>query len=422
MSEARRVPSRPPPPPPSRRLEGKKILLGVSGSIAAYKAAGLARLLVRESATVKTILSRSAFEFVGASTFAGITGQPVATEMFDTGIAGEQHVTLAGWADVIALVPATADLLARLAGGRSDDLLTATVLCSASPILVAPAMHPTMWAAPATQRNVATIESDTRFALVGPVSGEVASGDTGLGRMAEPEDIFSAIVAGLSRKDLSGRHIVVTAGPTVEDIDPVRFIGNRSTGKMGFSIAERAAARGARVSLVTGPVALPTPYGVHRVDVRGATAMRSALWQAMGPDLSHADALVMAAAVGDYRPAETHASKVKRGSGTLTLELTENPDVLAEVGATRVGVRPILVGFAVETGGDEAIVRYARKKVVSKRVDLIVANAATDSFGRDDNRVTLVGPEETQPLDVLIKAEVADRILDWVAARLKQTA
>lgn len=279
-------------------------------------------------------------------------------------------------------------------------------------------MHPAMWSHPATQRNVATVEADGRLELIGPVTGEVASGETGLGRMAEPEDILAAVVARTAPHDLQGRRVVVTAGPTVEDIDPVRFLSNRSSGKMGFAIAERAAARGARVTLITGPVTEPTPYGVQRVDVRSAVAMRGAVWQALGPDLSHADVLVMAAAVGDFRPVETHSTKVKKGEAGLSLDLTQNPDILAEIGHARTGPLPVLIGFAVETGPDEKLVEYARGKLGTKRVDIVVANHAAESMGRDDNRATLVLEDTVKAFNPLPKIELADRILNWVATRL----
>jgi phosphopantothenoylcysteine decarboxylase/phosphopantothenate--cysteine ligase len=277
-----------------------------------------------------------------------------------------------------------------------------------------------MWSNPATQRNVELLVQDGRVELLGPVEGEVASGETGMGRLASPELIASAALARAGRHDLAGLRVVVTAGPTVEDIDPVRFVGNRSTGKMGFAVAERAAARGAQVTLVAGPVTLPTPFGVRRVDVRSAIAMRSALWQALGPELEGADALVMTAAVGDYRPAETHAAKLKRSAETMQLELVPNPDILAEVGAARQGATPVLVGFAVETDTDDRVIASAAGKLESKRVDLVVANHASDSFGRDDNRATLVTRAGAQPLGVLAKVDLADRVLDRVLTLLRR--
>jgi phosphopantothenoylcysteine decarboxylase / phosphopantothenate---cysteine ligase len=395
------------------------IVLAVSGSIAAYKAVEVARLLKKSGARVRPLLTRAAKEFVGAQTLSGITGEAVVEDMFDPTFAGEKHVDLGRQADLILIVPATADLLARLAAGRADDLVTALALCASCPILAAPAMHPRMWNHPATLRNVATIVGDGRVKFVGPVDGEVASGERGLGRMAEPEEIVRTALAQFETRDLQDLHIVITAGPTVEDLDPVRYLGNRSTGKMGFALAERAAARGARVTLVTGPVTLGTPPGVTRVDVRGALEMKAALWEAMGQDLDRANALIMSAAVADYRPAETSTTKRKRSSETLELKLIPNPDLLAEVGAARKSDKPMLVGFAVETGDDEAIVQYARGKLEKKRVDMVVANRADEAFGRDDNRATFVMRDGTEPLGVLSKRALSDRILDRVLARCR---
>ena len=395
-------------------LEGRTIALCVTGSIAAYKAVELARLLVKAGARVLPVLSASGARFVGAVTFSGVTGEAVSTDMWDPSFAGEMHVRLAERADLVAIVPATADLLARMAHGRADDLVTALALCARTPVLAAPAMHPRMWEHPAVQRNVAELASQKRVALVGPVSGEVASGDVGMGRMAEPETVLAAIAAALSPKDLAGQRVVVTAGPTLEDIDPVRFLGNRSSGKMGFAIAERAAARGADVTLVAGPVALATPHGVKRVDVRGAVAMQAALQQALGTDLSRADALVMAAAVADHRPAETSPSKIKKSDERIAIELVKNPDLLAEVGAARGGRRPVLVGFAVETADRAGLVSYAKRKLSQKKVDLVVANPAGESFGRDDNQATLVSASGAEALEPMSKLALADVVLDRV--------
>ena len=401
---------------PHGPLSGRTIALCVTGSIAAYKSVELARLLVKAGAKVLPVMTASATRFLGPVTLAGITGEAVATDMWDASFAGEMHVRIAERADLVAIVPATADVLARLAHGRADDLVTALALCARGPVLAAPAMHPRMWEHPATQRNVSQLVASTRVTLIGPVNGQVASGDVGHGRMAEPEDLLAAITVVLSPRDLAGLRIVVTAGPTLEDVDPVRFLGNRSTGRMGFAIAERAAARGAEVTLVAGPVSLPTPHGVKRVDVRGAVTMRQALWQAMGLDLSRADALVMAAAVADHRPAETSASKIKKGDERITLELVKNPDLLAEVGAARAGKRPVLVGFALETERGEALVAYARRKLKDKRVDLVVANEASESFGREDNVATLVGADAAEALPSMSKASLADLVLAKVRA------
>lgn len=392
------------------------IALVVSGSIAAYKAAEIARLLKKAGARVLPVMTQAATEFLGPLTLSGITGEPVRTEMFDPSFPGELHVALAAECDLILLAPATADLLARLASGRADDLVTALCLCARGPVLAAPAMHPRMWSHPATRRNVALINEMGHVTLVGPVDGEVASGERGVGRMADPEHIASAALALAGPRDLVGLRLVVSAGPTIEDFDPVRFLGNRSTGKMGFAIAERAAARGADVTLVAGPVTLATPWAVRRVDVRSALAMRSALWQALGPDLSGADALVMTAAVADYRPAEERASKMKRSGEGMQLELVPNPDVLAEIGAARVMPKPVLVGFAVETDTDDRVIAAAHQKLQQKQVDLVVANHARDAFGRDDNRAIFVSAAGAEPHGTQSKHDLADAILDRVAA------
>lgn len=403
-------------------LAGRTIVLGVAGGVAAYKAAEVARGLVRAGARVLPVLTRSAERFVGAVTFSGLTGEPVRTDMWDASFAGELHVDLARRADLVLVVPATADLLARLAAGRADDLLAATVLCARGPVLVAPAMHPRMWGHPATMRNVATLRADGRVRFVGPVHGEVASGEVGLGRLEDPEAIVRAAAAALApeTRDLAGARFVVTAGPTYEPLDPVRFLGNRSSGKMGFALAERAAARGAEVTLVAGPVGLATPQGVTRIDVGTTAELASELDRALGPDLDGADVLVMAAAVADYRPRSPSAAKLKKGTAPKAIELDENPDVLAGIGARRRGQRPVLVGFALETGDDEAIVAYATKKRASKKVDLVVANAA-EALGKDESRVLLVGEGGVVPVERLPKGDVADRILDAVARRLAAT-
>jgi phosphopantothenoylcysteine decarboxylase / phosphopantothenate---cysteine ligase len=384
----------------------------VTGSIAAYKAVLLARLLVQAGARVLPVMTESARQFVGAATLAGITGQTVRETMWDA-YAGEIHVALAAQAELVLVVPATADALARFASGRAEDLLTALVLCAKSPVLAAPAMHPRMWGHPAVKENVAALARQGRVALVGPTEGEVASGEEGIGRMAEPQAIFRAAEAVFTRQDLAGLHVVVTAGPTHEALDPVRYLGNRSSGTMGFRVAERAAARGAQVTLISGPVGRTTPEGVARIDVTTAEEMRKALEKA----LKGAHALVMAAAVADYRPKAASKSKLKRQEGTLSLDLVPNADLLAEIGAARTGTSPVLVGFALETEDGKALVGLARKKLAKKRVDLIVANAASVALGGENNRATLVSDTAARDLGLLSKEKVADEILDFVAAR-----
>jgi phosphopantothenoylcysteine decarboxylase/phosphopantothenate--cysteine ligase len=403
-------------------LGGRTVALCVTGSVAAYKAVLVARLLVKAGATVVPILTQSATRFIGPITFTGITGEPARTDMWDPSFSGELHVAIAQRADVIAIVPATADVLARLAQGRADDLVTATALCARGPVIAAPAMHPRMWEHPATQRNVEELARQKRVTLVGPVRGEVASGEIGLGRMSEPEQIVLAIEHALAPKDLEGKRIVVTAGPTHEAIDPVRFLGNRSSGAMGFAIAARAAARGATVILVAGPVSLMTPPGVSRRDVESAEEMQRAIEIALGDDLSHADALVMAAAVADFRPSARSSAKIKKGQVAEALELAQNPDIVGEIGARRSASSPVLVAFALETGGDDEVLAYAKQKLVQKRVDLVVANAAHQSLGKATNRVALVGKGATDPFVEGDKESIADRILDRLARMLTPSA
>ncbi len=394
------------------------VVLGMSGSIAAFKAVEVVRLLVKAGVRVVPVMTESAKEFIGPSTLAGLCSEPVVTEMFDPTCPGERHVSLTAGAEVLALVPSTAELIAALAQGRANDLLRATALCARCPVVMAPAMHPRMWEHPATQRNVATVLSDNRIEMIGPVRGEVATGEVGVGRMAEPEEIAAKLLSYCVPQDLVGLRIVVTAGPTAEDLDPARYLSNRSSGKMGFAVAERAAARGATVILIAGPVSLPTPQRVKRVDVRSATNMQKALWEVMGADLGHADALVMTAAVADYRPEERFEYKMKRAKvgKTTTLGLVANPDLLAEVGAVRTGVRPVLVGFALETLVDDELVAAARDKLRAKGVDLVVANHAADAFDRDDNRATLVTLSGADPLPRMPKTELADHVLDAIVA------
>jgi phosphopantothenoylcysteine decarboxylase/phosphopantothenate--cysteine ligase len=393
------------------RLAGRTVALCVTGSVAAYKAAIVVRLLLKEGAHVLPVTSASAEKFLGESTLSGLTGETVLRDMF--GVPGEAHVALGAAADLVVVAPATADVLARLAQGRADDAITALVLSAKGRVLVAPAMHPRMWKNPATQRNVKELVRLGRVEIVGPAVGPVASGDSGPGRMVEPEEIVSAIVLALTPKDLDGMRVVVTAGPTLEDMDPVRFLGNRSSGKMGFAIAERAAARGARVTLVAGPVNLPTPPAVERVDVRSAEDMERALG-AVGP----CDAIVMAAAVADYRFAKASKTKVKKSGETVSIDLVRNPDLLAELGAARKGSRPVLVGFALETGTRAHIVAEARRKLREKKVDVVVANDASVAFGGDDNEISFVTENRDERLPRASKVDLADALLDRVKSLL----
>ena len=398
------------------KLAGRRILLGVTGSIAAYKAPILLRLLTNSGADVRVILTKSAQNFITKAVFSGL-GAEAYTDMWDS--PGEAHVELAAWAHLMIVLPATADFLARLHQGRAEDLLTATALCFNGPLGVAPAMHPKMWSSAATRSNVEVLKTRD-VAFIGPVRGEVASGDEGVGRMEEPEVVAQWVSSRLLEHSgsLKGKHIVVTAGPTREAIDPVRAITNLSSGKMGYAIAAAAVARGAAVTLISGPVHLKPPSGADYIPVESATQMKWALEDALGPEQQRADVLIMTAAVSDYRPSESSPVKLKRGSSDLMLHLKPNPDLLKLVGTARIGLRPVLVGFALETMAERELVFYARQKLIEKQVDLIVANRVDESLGRDDSRVQLVSAQDCVPLPAMSKTGVATRLLDWVEKRL----
>lgn len=397
-------------------LQGRRILLGITGSIAAYKSPQILRILMKAGAHVEVVLTENAERFIGAETFRGL-GASVHTDIW--GNTGELHVELARRMEAALIAPATANTMAKLAEGRSDDLLSATLLCSQASIFLAPAMHPAMFAAQATQHNLSRLQR-RGVQFLGPVEGEVASGDSGVGRMEEPENLALALAAHLEGpRRLSGRRVVVTAGPTVEPIDPVRSLTNTSSGKMGFALAEEAAALGAHVTLIAGPVSLPTPPLVKRLDVTTALHMRAALAETLGEDLSGADVLIMAAAVSDYRPDRVSSEKIKRSEASLSLRLAANPDLLREVGTKRKALRPVLVGFALETESGDPLIHQARRKLIEKQVDLVVANSAADSLGLDTNQVLLVTAQDCRQLGVRTKPAVATAILDWVARRLE---
>ena len=411
--------SAPRSPRTSSRLDGRRVLLGVTGGVAAYKAAHLARILTAAGADVTVVMTESATRFIGADTFAALTGNPVHTSLWER--AGEVlHVRLAHQTDVAVVAPATAHVIAKLALGLADDLLSTTLSEYAGPLVLAPAMHTGMWSNPATVRNVEVLAGDG-VTFVGPVSGPLAHGDSGMGRLAEPEAIAAAVEDALARagtmaQDLAGRVVVVTAGPTFEPIDPVRFIGNRSSGKMGVAIAAEASARGADVRLILGPGTVPAPAGVTSLHVGTAEEMRDRVMA----EAPAADAIVMAAAVADFRPKAAAPDKLKKDMGTPELSLEPTPDILAELGEAR---RPgqVLVGFAAETRDVEAA---GRGKLARKHLDLLVANEvgrAGTGFGADTNHAAILSAADDEvPLRDWTKAALAQAVVDRIVTRLQE--
>ncbi len=396
-------------------LDGRTVLLIVGGGIAAYKSVFLVREILRAGAAVETVLTPAAQRFVTGVTFSGITGRPARMDLWDPSHPGELHIDLTSRADAVVVAPATADLLARSSLGLADDLATTCLSAVRGPALYAPAMHPRMWNNPATQEAVEKLKA-RGATIVGPAIGALASGETGIGRMSEPDVIAAALMGLLGPQDLLGVRVLVTAGPTQEAMDPVRYIGNRSSGRMGYAVADRARLRGASVTLVSGPVAIEVPAGVEVVRVQTAMAMREAVVRLA----ETTDVVVMAAAVADYRPETVAIEKLKKVDDTLTLRLVRNPDILKELGIRR-GERasPVLVGFAVETGD---LTERAREKLVAKCCDLVVANLAADGFDGAENVVTLVTAEGEQTLNRRPKTDVADKILDRVRGMLDARA
>jgi phosphopantothenoylcysteine decarboxylase/phosphopantothenate--cysteine ligase len=393
--------------------EGKTIVLGVTGGIAAYKAADLASKLTQTGARVDVIMTASATEFVAPLTFRNLTGRPVVTNMFE--LASEfsvEHIALAEAADVVVIAPATANTLAKIAAGIADDMLTCTVLATEAPVVVAPAMNVNMYQNAVTQENLAKLR-ERGFTIVDPEYGRLASGRMGMGRLADVGKILGTVLQVLGRGgDLAGRRVVVSAGGTREAIDPVRFIGNRSSGKMGFALADAARDRGAAVTLIAASTTAPSPAGVDMVNVESVVEMKEAVLKAT----AQADVLIMAAAVSDFRAARQTDHKIKKQGGRATLELMDTEDFLLELRDDF-----IKVGFAAET---EDLLDNARKKLAEKRLDLIAANDVTEpgsGFATDTNRVTLIGRDgATEDLPLMTKREVADRILDRVVALLSK--
>lgn len=396
-------------------LQGRHILLGITGSIAAYKAAVLCRLLKTAGAEVRVVMTPLAKQFITPLTMATLAKNPILVEFFDPeNGAWNSHVSLGEWADCYLIAPATANTLAKMATGVADNLLLTTYLSARCPVVVAPAMDLDMFAHPATQANLATLRS-RGVRVVEPEAGELASGLTGKGRLAEPEHIVEAVTRLLApmAKSLEGRHFLVTAGATIEAIDPVRFISNHSSGKMGYAIAGELAARGARVTLVSGRTALACPEGVERVDVLSAEEMYRAATEAF----TACDGAVMCAAVADYTPEQVSATKLRKGDGELVIRLRRTHDIAAELGARKEG--RLLVGFALETDDEEA---HAEQKLARKHFDFIVLNSLRDAgagFRGDTNKVTFIDRTGREPLPLLTKREVAGRIVDRIEKLLK---
>ncbi|HEX7989122.1 MAG TPA: bifunctional phosphopantothenoylcysteine decarboxylase/phosphopantothenate--cysteine ligase CoaBC [Stenotrophomonas sp.] len=406
--------------PTSRPLEGQKLLLCVGGGIAAYKSLELVRRLRDAGATVQVAMTAGAQQFVTPLSFQALSGHPTRTTLWDS--AAEQamgHIELARWADRIVIAPATADLLARLAHGNADDLVTTLCLASTAPLTVCPAMNHRMWLHPATQANMALLR-ERGVQVIGPEDGPLAEGESGPGRVSEAPTIIAALAGGLAPQTpakpgrLNGMRVLISAGPTYEDLDPVRYVGNRSSGKMGYALAAAAARQGAQVVLVSGPVQLPTPAGVQRIDVRSAAQMRDAVLGALPADI-----YIGAAAVADYTPRQVSPQKLKKTAGTqtLTLELVRTADILAEVAVQEQALK-LVVGFAAETHDVE---KYARGKLADKHLDLIIANQvgiAGNGFESDQNAAVAYWNGGLREFPGTAKTQLAEQLLDLIAERL----
>jgi phosphopantothenoylcysteine decarboxylase / phosphopantothenate---cysteine ligase len=407
------TPTRPRPVAAGARTPaGRRVLVGITGGIAAYKAAELVRLLRGAGHDVQVVMTDAATRFITPLTLQALSGKPVRAGLWDEAAeAAMGHIELARWAEIVVVAPASADFLARLAAGRADDLLATLCLATAAPVLLAPAMNQQMWLNPATQHNVAVLRS-RGLRLVGPADGEQACGEVGPGRMAEPADIVAALQArpAAASGSLRGRHVLLTAGPTREAVDPVRFISNRSSGKMGFALAAALTAAGARVTLVSGPVCLATPPGVDRHDVESADEM----YRKVHALIADVDIYIGAAAVADYRPTQCADRKIKKTSDCLDITLTRAPDILSSVAA--LAQRPFVVGFAAETNDVE---RNARDKLERKKLDMIAANDVSEgrAFDRDDNALVVLWADGKRQLNQQRKSELADELVAVIAER-----
>lgn len=399
-------------------LTDRRILLGVAGGIAAYKTADLVRRLRERGAEVRVVMTPGAQEFVAPLTFQALSGKPVHTDLLDTAAeAAMGHIELAKWAQLLLIAPVSANLLAKLATGFADNLLTTLCLASEAPLVLAPAMNQAMWQHAATQTNVQTLQQ-RGAQILGPASGSQACGDVGPGRMLEPNLLIERIATLFTPQTevgrLTGKHIAITAGPTREPLDPVRYLSNYSSGKMGFALAAAAHHAGAEVTLIAGPVDLPTPSGVKRIDVLNALEMHAAAKQAA----DHCDLFIAAAAVADFRPQQISSQKIKKSEGNIegTLRLVKNPDIVADI-AKRNHKRPFTVGFAAET---EKLVKHAREKLSRKKLDMIIANDISDSnngFNSDYNQVVVIDREGEYSMPAALKSELAAALLEKISAR-----
>ena len=390
-------------------LKDKRILLGITGGIAAYKAAVLCRMFVKAGADVQVVMTEAACRLVTPVTMQALSGKPVFTDMWDGRVADNMgHIELSRDREVVVVAPATADFLAKVANGLADDLLSTLCLARECPLALAPAMNRQMWDNPATQRNVARLGADG-VTLLGPAAGDQACREVGMGRLVEPEEIFAAVVAALGPRPLAGKRVLVTAGPTFEPIDTVRGITNLSSGKMGFAVAQAAAEAGAKVTLVSGPVSLPTPPGVERQDVLTAREMHDAVLERA----KRADVFIGVAAVADYHVVNRKGHKLKKTEGAPAIELAENPDILAAVAAMEKG--PFCVGFAAET---ENLREHAQAKRKRKRIPLLAANLAQEAFGRDDNALTLFDDQGETLLPRAPKIVLARQLVAHIAQML----
>ena len=399
-------------------LHQRHIIVAISGGIAAYKGAELVRLLKKQGAVVRVILSRGAKEFITPLTLQALSGEPTHSELLDeTAEAGMGHIELARWADLVVIAPGTADVIARLAQGRADDLLTTVALATPAPVAVAPAMNQQMWANQATQDNLEQLIG-RGIRIIGPDAGEQACGDLGPGRLLEPDGIATALAEQFESRLLDGKRVVITAGPTVEAIDPVRYLSNHSSGKMGYALARACADAGAAVTLITGPVSLSPLSRVKMVPVTTALEMHDAVVQC-APD---ADMFIGAAAVSDYRPESVAPEKLKKTEGQdRVIALVQNPDIIATV--AKLSQRPtLMIGFAAETTD---VITHAREKRIKKELDYIVANDVSDpdtTFGSDQNAVHLIGEHEAHYLPLATKQVIAERIVSLVAHHLEATS